>query len=81
MNNIDIKSIITQTLNENTTHWGTASGVVGYFTISEWCVLITVIITIITFIKNLIVDVVKIKLMRDIAKNGGTINEKDRNNL
>ena len=48
-----MKDVIDKTLNDSSTMWSGVAGTFGALTISEWCLLITVVITIFNFIKML----------------------------
>lgn len=65
---VQMKDTITRTLNDSSTMWGTASGIYGALTISEWCLLITAVVTVSNFIKNWYIDMRKLKMLEEEHK-------------
>lgn len=62
------KDIVDRTLNESSTMWGFGSGMFGALTFNEWCLLITVIVTVFNFIKNWYIDMQKLKMLEEEHK-------------
>lgn len=62
---VQMKDTIDRTLNDSSTMWGTASGIFGALTISEWCLLITAVVTVFNFIKNWYIDMRKLKMLEE----------------
>ena len=60
-----LKGIVDRTLNDSSTMWGGVSGMFGALTVSEWCLLITAIVTIFNFIKNWYIDMKKLKMLEE----------------
>lgn len=61
-------SITNRTLNESSTMWSAVTGIFGSMTVSEWCLVITAIITIFNFIKNWYIDMRKLKMLEELHK-------------
>lgn len=61
-------STITRTLNESSTMWSWVTGIFGSMTVSEWCLIITAIITIFNFVKNWYIDMRKLKMLEELHK-------------
>lgn len=58
-------SVLDRTLNESSTMWSMFTGLFGSMTISEWCIIITAIITICNFAKNWYIDMRKLKMIEE----------------
>lgn len=58
-------SILDRTFNESSTMWSLLSGSIGALTISEWCLLITAIVTIFNFLKQWYIDMQKLKMLKE----------------
>ena len=65
---VQMKDTIDRTLNDSSTMWGAASGIFGALTISEWCLLITAMVTVFNFIKNWYIDMRKLKMLEEEHK-------------
>lgn len=63
-----MKDTINRTLNDSSTMWSTASGIFGALTISEWCLLITAVVTVFNFVKNWYIDIRKLKMLEEEHK-------------
>lgn len=61
-------SILDRTFNESSTMWSLLSGSIGALTISEWCLLITAIVTIFNFLKQWYIDMQKLKMLKEEHK-------------
>lgn len=61
----NVKDIVDRTLNDSSTMWGVVSGTFGVLTISEWCLLITAVVTVFNFIKNWYIDMRKLKMLEE----------------
>lgn len=72
-------STITRTLNESSTMWSWVTGIFGSMTVSEWCLIITAIITIFNFVKNWYIDMRKLKMLEELHKQK-LISEKELDN-
>lgn len=59
-----MKEVFDRTLNDSSTVWSGISGMYGALTFSEWCLLITVIVTILNFLKNFYIDMKKLKMLQ-----------------
>lgn len=59
------KKLVDQTMNESSTMWGMGSGMFGALTVSEWCLLLTAVVTIFNFIKNWYIDMKKLKMLEE----------------
>lgn len=57
------KGILDRTLNDNSTMWGGVSGMFGALTVSEWCLLITALVTVFNFLKNWYIDMRKLNML------------------
>ena len=66
MNEPRYRDIFDQTIREGSTVWSGITGLIGSMSISEWCLLITAIITILNFIKNWYIDYQKLKMEREL---------------
>lgn len=75
-----MRETIDRTLNESSTMWSLGSGMFGALTVSEWCLLITAVITIFNFIKNWYIDMRKLKMLEEEhhAKLSGGLNEETK---
>lgn len=58
-------SIVDRALNEPSTMWSIFTGVLGQLTVSEWCIVITAIITALNFIKSWYIDMRKLKMLEE----------------
>lgn len=65
---IDMKNIVDRTLNEPSTLWSLVTGTFGALEVSEWCLLITAIVTVFNFIKNWYIDMRKLKMLEEEHK-------------
>ena len=45
--------------------WSGVSGMFGALTISEWCLLITAVVTVFNFVKNWYIDMRKLKMLEE----------------
>lgn len=59
------ESVLNKTLNETSTMWSIFTGFFGSFTVGEWCLIITAIITVFNFIKNWYIDMRKLKMLEE----------------
>jgi hypothetical protein len=60
-----MKNILDKTLNDSSTMWSGVSGMFGALTISEWCLLITAVVTVFNFVKNWYIDMRKLKMLEE----------------
>lgn len=58
-------SVVDRTLNESSTMWSIFTGMFGYMTVGEWCLIITAIVTILNFAKNWYIDMRKLKMLEE----------------
>lgn len=65
MEQLSFRDIADRTLSDNSTLWGGVSGLFGMFTVSEWCLLITAVVTILNFLKNWYIDYQKLKMEKE----------------
>lgn len=63
-----MKNIVDRTLNESSTLWSLVTGTFGALEVSEWCLLITAIVTVFNFVKNWYIDVRKLKMLEEEHK-------------
>ena len=59
------RQIMDRTLNESSTIMSIFTGMFGTMSVSEWCLLITAVITIFNFIKNWYIDMRKLKMLEE----------------
>lgn len=73
------KGILDRTLNDNSTMWGGVSGMFGALTVSEWCLLITALVTVFNFLKNWYIDMRKLNMLEreHLARLEGKIQNED----
>ena len=73
------KGILDRTLNDNSTMWGGVSGMFGALTVSEWCLLITALVTVFNFLKNWYIDTRKLNMLEreHLARLEGKIQNED----
>lgn len=74
-----MKNIVDRTLNEPSTLWSLVTGTFGALEVSEWCLLITAIVTVFNFIKNWYIDMRKLKMLEEEHKRkiGGSDENKE----
>lgn len=59
------QSVVDRTFNESSTIWSITTGMIGTLSVSEWCLLITAVITIFNFCKNWYIDMRKLKMLEE----------------
>lgn len=64
----DFKDLLRRALEENSTQLSTIPSIIGYFNVSEWCMIITLLVTIANFIKGFINDRKKLQLDEERTK-------------
>lgn len=64
----DFKDLLRRALDENSTQLSTIPSIIGYFNVSEWCMIITLLVTIANFIKGFVNDRKKLKLEEEKTK-------------
>lgn len=61
----NMKGVVDRTLNDSSTIWSIVSGSLGGLTVSEWCLLITAVVTVFNFIKHWYIDMRKLKMLEE----------------
>ena len=64
----DFKDLLRRALDENSTQLSTIPSIIGYFNVSEWCMIITLLVTIANFVKGFVNDRKKLKLEEEKTK-------------
>ena len=68
MEQLSFKDIGLRSLSEPSTLLSGVSGVLGVFTVGEWCLIITALITVLNFLKNWYIDYQKLKMEKEYHK-------------